>query len=67
LGPFKKLGRKRSVNTVLGANVSKLFAAVIYNRFMALLIFYVKKQHDCNNYHRMAVNYHGKKFYNIVP
>jgi hypothetical protein len=60
--------RKRSaVNTAPGANVSKLFAAVIYSHFMALLLFCVKKQYNSENYHRMAVNYHDKKFHNIGP
>ncbi len=47
------------------ANVIKLFNVVFYCHSMVLFSLYVIKQYYCNNYHRIAVNFHGKKFYNI--
>ncbi len=47
------------------ANVTTLFAVVIYYHFMVLLSFCVIKQHYDNNNHWIAVNYRSKKFYNI--
>jgi hypothetical protein len=32
---------------------------------MVIPSFCVIKHYYCGKYHRMAVNYHGKKFYNI--
>ncbi len=49
-----------------GANVIKLFTAVIYCHSMAIPSFCVIKLFYLGNYHGMAVNYHGiKLFYNI--
>ncbi len=39
----------------LGANVTKLFAVIIYSHFMVIASFY--KTFFCNNYNGMAVNY----------
>jgi len=50
-----------------GANVIKLFTAVIYHHSMVILSFCVIKHYYYGKYHRMAVNYRGKKFYNIGP
>jgi hypothetical protein len=49
--------------TSLGASVIKLFTTVIYCHSMAIPSFFVIKLY----YRGMAVNYHGKKFYNIGP
>ena len=49
-----------------GANVIKLFTAVIYCHSMVISSFCVIKLYYLGNYHEMAVNYHGiKLFYNI--
>jgi hypothetical protein len=49
-----------------GANVIKLFAAVIYCHSMVIPSFCVIKLYYFGNYHGMAVNYHSiKLFYNI--
>jgi hypothetical protein len=49
-----------------GANVIKLFTAVIYCHSMVRPSFCVIKLYYLGNYHGMAVNYHGiKLFYNI--
>jgi hypothetical protein len=49
-----------------GANVIKLFTAVIYCHSMVISSFCVIKVYYLGNYHGMAVNYHGiKLFYNI--
>jgi hypothetical protein len=48
-------------------NVIKLLIKVIYSHsmvFTAILMFY---NTGWQQYHRMGVNYHGKKFYNIGP
>jgi hypothetical protein len=48
-------------------NVIKLFIRVIYCHsmvFTAILMFY---NTGWQQYHGMAVNYHGKKFYEIGP
>ena len=50
-----------------GANVKKLFAAVIYHHSMIILSFCVLKISYLSNYLGIAVTYHGKKFYNIGP
>jgi hypothetical protein len=42
-----------------GANVIKLFAAVIYHHSMVIPSFCVIKLCYPENYHGMAVNYHG--------
>jgi hypothetical protein len=47
------------------ANVIKLFKVVIYCHSMGLFLICVINQCYCNNYHRFAVNFHGKKFCNI--
>jgi hypothetical protein len=46
-----------------GANVKKLFTLVIYRHSMVMPSFCAIKLY----YQGMALNYHGKKFYNIVP
>ncbi len=49
-----------------GANVIKLFTAVIYCHSMVISSFCVIKLYYLGNYHGMAVNYDGiKLFYNI--
>jgi hypothetical protein len=49
-----------------GANVIKIFTAVIYCHSMVIPSFCVIKLYYLGNYHGMAVNYHGiKLFYNI--
>ena len=49
-----------------GANVIKLFTAVIYCHSMVIPSFCVIKLYYLGNYHGMAVNYHSiKLFYNI--
>jgi hypothetical protein len=50
-----------------GANVINLFTTVIYCHSMAILSFFVAKHYYYVKYHRMTVNYPGKKFYNIGP
>ncbi len=50
-----------------GANVIKLFTAVIYRHSMVILSFCVIKHYYYGKYHRMAVNYRSKKFYNNGP
>ncbi len=45
-----------------GANVIKLFTAVIYCHCMVIPSFCVIKHYYYGKYHRMAVNYHGKMF-----
>ena len=42
-----------------GANVTKLFTAVIYHHSMVMLSFCVIKLYYPGNYRQMAVNYHG--------
>jgi hypothetical protein len=42
-----------------GANVIKLFTAVIYHHSMVILLFSVIKLYYPGNYCGMAVNYHG--------
>jgi hypothetical protein len=42
-----------------GANVIKLFTAVIYHHSMVILSFYVIKLYYSENYCGMAVNYHS--------
>jgi hypothetical protein len=48
-----------------GANVITDFTMVIYCHSTVLLLFGVIKQYYCGNYHRVTVNYLGKKFANI--
>jgi hypothetical protein len=48
-----------------GPYVIILFTAAIYHLSMVLLSFGVIKQYYYGKYHRVAINYHGKKFYNI--
>jgi hypothetical protein len=50
-----------------GVKVIKLFTAVIYHNSMVILSFCVIKHYYYGKYHRMAVNYRCKKFYNIGP
>jgi hypothetical protein len=45
-----------------GANVIKLFTAVIYRHSMVIPSFCVIKHYYYGRYHRMAINYRGKKF-----
>jgi hypothetical protein len=47
-----------------GANVIKLFTAIIYHHSMVIPSFCVIKQHYLGNYCRMAVNY-DRNIYNI--
>jgi hypothetical protein len=62
-----------SLNTIIysssersGANVIKLVTVVIYCHSMLIPSFCDIKLYYLNNYHGMAVNYHGiKLFYNI--
>ncbi len=49
-----------------GANVKKLFAAVIYHHSMIILSFCVIKISYFSNYLGIAVTYHGKKFRTLV-
>ncbi len=53
--------------TLPGANIIKRFTIAIYYHSMVLLSICILKQYSCSNNHRMAINYHGKKFYNIGP
>ena len=46
-----------------GANVIKLFTAVIYCHSMVIPLFCVIKLYHLGNYHGMAVNYHGIKLF----
>jgi hypothetical protein len=48
-----------------GANVLKLFTAAIY--LYSISSFCLIKLYFLGTYREMAVNYHGKKFYNIGP
>ncbi len=57
----KKSGKKLNP----GANVLKLFTAVIYFHLKVMLSFCVMKLHYHGNDCGMTVNYHGKKPYNI--
>ncbi len=45
-----------------GANAIKQFTLVIYCHSILILSFCVVKQHYRGNSHRMAVNFHAKKF-----
>ncbi len=45
----------------------KLFTTIIYRHSMVIPSFCVIKHYYYSKYHRMAVNYHGKKFYKIRP
>jgi len=47
------------VKTTPGANVIKLFTAVIYHHSMVILSFCVIKLYYPENYRGMEVNYHG--------
>jgi hypothetical protein len=49
-----------------GANVIKLFTAVIYHHSMVIPSFCVIKQHYLGNYCRMAVNYRGICVINVI-
>jgi hypothetical protein len=61
-----KAADKMLVKLTPGANVIKLFTAVIYCHSMVRPSFCVIKLYYLGNYHGMAVNYHGiKLFYNI--
>ncbi len=44
------------------ANVIKLFNVLFYCHSMGMFLICVINQYYCNNYHRIAVNYHSKKF-----
>ncbi len=48
-----------------GANIMKKIITVIYCHSLVIPSFYVIKLYYHGNYSGMAVNYHGKKFYNI--
>ncbi len=48
-----------------GPNVITLFSIVIYQKCMVMQSFCVIMLYYLGNYCGMAVNYHGKKFYNI--
>jgi hypothetical protein len=50
---------KKFYSTGPGANVIKLFSAVIYCLSMVIQTFCVRKQYYLGNYHGIAVNYHG--------
>ncbi len=50
-----------------GADVIKLFTALMYCQSMVKLPFCVRKVCYLGNYNGMVVNYHGKKLYNIGP
>jgi hypothetical protein len=57
---------KSFITLTPGANVIKLFTAVIYCHSMVIPSFCVIKPYYLGNYHGMAVNYQGiKLFYNI--
>jgi hypothetical protein len=56
---FLNLRVSYEVNEVFGANVIKLFTAVIYHHSMVILTFCVIKLYYLGNYCGMAVNYHG--------
>jgi hypothetical protein len=45
--------------------LENFFTMAIYRHSMAILLFCVIKLYYLGNYHGMAVNYTGKKFYNI--
>ncbi len=51
----------------ISANVIKLCTAVIYRYSMVIPSLYVIKLYYLGDYHGMAMDYHGKKFYNIGP
>ncbi len=56
---------KRNKTMALGLNVIKLSTMVIFLS-MVLLSFCIMKQYYHGNYHKMAANYHGKRFMTIV-
>jgi hypothetical protein len=49
------------------AYVIKLFTMVIYHHSMVMPSFWVEKLYCLGDLHGMAVDYNGKKFYNIGP
>jgi hypothetical protein len=54
-----RLKDKCSTAVLPGANVIKLFTAVIYCHSMVIPSFCVIKLYYLGNYHGMAVNYHS--------
>ncbi len=49
------------------ANVINLFTVVIYCNYMEITLVILFYNTEWQQYHGMAVNYHGKKFYSIGP
>ncbi len=58
--------RKTFIVQATEANAIKLFTMPIYCHSMVLLSFCVIKHYYLSNYHRMAVEYHGKSFMTVV-
>jgi hypothetical protein len=56
---------KNGINYSAASYVMRLFTIVVYCHSMVLLEFFVVKQYYSCNFHRMAVNYHDKRFCNI--
>ena len=54
---------KSFIGLTPGANVIKLFTAVIYHHSTVIPSFCVIKLYYLGNYHGMAVNYHGIKLF----
>ncbi len=48
-------------------NAIQLFTTVIYHHFIVIPSFCDLTLYDLGNYHGMAVNYYGKKFYTLGP
>jgi hypothetical protein len=60
------VAERSSFTPLPGANVTKLFTAVIYCHSKLIPSFHVMKLNYLGNYNGMAVNYHGiDLFYNI--
>jgi hypothetical protein len=64
---FYRTGPFFTSYALLAASVIKLFTVVIYVLTMVIPSFCVIKQNYLINYSGMAVDYRGKKFYNISP
>jgi hypothetical protein len=62
-GFVQKLNDQFFIVQAPGANVIKLFTAVIYCHSMVIPSFCVIKLYYLGNYHGMAVNYHGIKLF----
>ncbi len=56
------VGLNPSAADTTAANITKLFAMVIYCNSLVLQSFCIIKQYYINNYHRMAIKYNCKSF-----